>query len=436
MNKNGRPYGDVLKELQKNHDQDFNWKDGKTFSLVYHAGDEHTEFLKQAYATYFHQNGLNPGAFPSLKKYEAEVIKTASNLLGGGPGSDVCGTMTSGGSESIMMAVKSYRDEARVKRPEILHPEMILPTTSHPAFDKAAHYFGVKPIWVPVDENFKVDLHAVKNAINSNTILLVGAAPQYPHGVIDPIEKLAEIALEHKIGLHVDACVGGFILPFLKKCGEKIPPFDFSIKGVTSMSADLHKYGFAAKGASLVLYHTKELRRFQFFVSTEWPGGAFASPSMTGTRPAGSIAAAWATLESLGEEGYIRITKQILENVKKFQTGIVDAGFKIIGKPEATIFGFTHESVDIFAIGDQMEKKGWHIDKQQKPNCLHLMITPAHTPIISQFIADLKESLSIVQKNPELSQTGAAALYGMVAHIPDRSQISGFLLQYMDGRYE
>jgi sphinganine-1-phosphate aldolase len=432
LNLKSRPREEVLKDLEAMHAKDCDWRAGKTFSLVYHAGDEQTEFLKKAYSTYFHQNGLNPGAFPSLKKYESEVVSTACHLLGGAD--HACGTMTSGGSESIMMAIKTYRDWARATK-GITAPEMIIPTTAHPAFDKAAHYFQVKPIFIDVDQDFRVNVEKVKAAINPNTILLMGSAPQYPHGVLDPIEALAKLALENGIGLHVDACVGGFILPFLKKLGEDIPSFDFSVKGVTSISADLHKYGFAAKGASLILYHAKDLRRFQFFVSTEWPGGAFASPSMTGTRPAGSIAAAWATLQAYGEEGYLSVAKEIMENTRRIQVGVRELGFQVVGNPISSIFGFSHPTLDVYAIGDQMEKRGWHIDKQQKPNCLHLMVTPAHTGVIELFLSDLEDSVETVRTHPELSGQGAAALYGMMAHIPDRSQITGFLYQYMDERY-
>ena len=430
----GRAREEVLRELESLHAQDTDWHSGKTWSLVYHAGDEQTEFLKKAYSTYFHANGLNPGAFPSLKKFEAEVVSMGCDVLGGSNAPDACGTMTSGGSESIMMAIKTYRDWARATK-GITNPEFVLPRSAHPAFDKALHYFSVKPVWVELDADFRVNSAAVAAAITPNTIALLGSAPQYPHGVVDPITELAALAEKHGIGMHVDACVGGFLLPFLRKLGEKVPPFGFEVSGVTSISADLHKYGFAAKGASLILYRSKELRRFQFFVSTEWPGGAFASPTMTGTRPAGSIAAAWATFQAYGEEGYLNLGREILANTRKLQAGLRALGFVILGEPVASIYAFTHPKADVYAVAGQMEKHGWYMDKQQKPEALHMMVTPAHTSIIDQFLRQIGEALRTVQAHPELSGEGTAALYGMMAHIPDRSQITGFLYQYMDERY-
>ncbi|MBC7386078.1 MAG: aspartate aminotransferase family protein [Cryobacterium sp.] len=431
--KKGTSRTTILEGLQTSHDSDTNWHDGRTFSLVYHASDEHTEFLKKAYSIYFHQNGLNPSAFPSLKRFEAEVVSISANLLGGGE--SAAGTMTSGGTESILMAIKTYRDWARVVKPEIMKPEMIVPSSIHPAFDKAAHYFDVKLIKAPLRKDFRVDLSAVEKLITANTILLVGSAPQYPHGVIDPIPELAGMAKSRGIGMHVDACVGGFILPFLKMLGYPIPPFDLSVDGVTSMSADLHKYGFASKGASIVLYKDKELRRHQFFVLSEWAGGAFASPSMPGTRPAGAIAAAWATLQAFGEDGYLEIAKTCMENTKRLQEGVKALGYSIVGQPEMSIFGFQAESLDVYAVADQMQLKGWYIDRQQKPTCLHLMVTPAHTQQIDVFLQDLKEATERVRTHPELSTEGMAAMYGMMAKVPDASMVNPFLYQYMDERY-
>lgn len=432
--KKGTPREQILKALESYHDLDTRWHDGKTWSLVYHASDEHTEFLKKAYSIYFHQNGLNPSAFPSLKKYEAEVVSIAADLLGGGdPG--VCGTMTSGGTESILMATKTYRDWARAAKPHIKVPEMIVPESIHPAFDKAAMYLDVKLVKAPLTADFRVDVDAVRKLINANTIFIVGSAPQYPQGVIDPIHELGKLALEKGIGLHVDACVGGFILPFLKKLGYPVRDFDFSVPGVTSMSADLHKYGFTAKGASIVLYRNKEIRRHQFFVLSEWSGGAFASPSMPGTRPAGSIAAAWGTLMAFGEEGYLQIAKTCMDNARKIQDGLITLGFSIVGRPDATIFGFKHDTLDVYAVADQMQARGWYIDRQQKPTCLHLMVTPAHTAIIPQFLKDMKECVEYVKSHPETSTQGMAAMYGMMAKVPDPSMVDQYLYQYMDERY-
>ncbi len=432
--KTGTSYGQVFEQLEKAHSGDTRWSDGRVFSLVYHAGDEHTEFLKKVYTLYFHENGLNPGAFPSLKKYEAEVCSMVAHLF---QGETAAGTMTSGGSESIMMAVKTYRDWAFATK-GIKTPEVIMPSTVHPAFDKAAHYFGVKAIKVPIDQHQRADLVATKAAINENTILIVGSAPQYPHGVMDPIEGLAALAKAHGCGMHVDACVGGFMLPFLKANGQDIPAFDFSVPGVTSISADLHKYGFAAKGASIVLYRDQDLRRYQFFVSKDWPGGMFASPSMTGTRPGGSIAAAWATLNYFGLEGYKKLYGELFSTTQKFQKGVTELGFKIVGNPIGTLFAFESGSTgaSIFVIADLLEKKGWYVDRQMNPDSIHLTVTPAHAAAFERYVADLKEARDYAKDHPELAKEGMAAMYGMCATIPDPTMVHQFLYQYMDQRYE
>ena len=431
--KTGTDRKKVLSKLEENRAGDSKWHEGRTFSLVYHESDEHTEFLKKAYTTYFHENGLNPGAFPSIRKYEAEVVSMAAHLLGGGE--KAAGSMTSGGSESVMMAVKAHRDWAFSTK-GIREPEMIFAVTAHPAFDKAAHYFGVKPEKVPVDSNQRMELSAVKAALTPNTILIVGSAPQYPHGVMDPILDLASLAKANGVGMHVDACVGGFMLPFLRKLGRDIPPFDFTVDGVTSISADLHKYGFTAKGASVILFRDKELRRFQFFISKDWPGGLFASPSVTGTRPAGSIAAAWATLNALGEEGYLELYSRLMKTVDAYRSGIEAIGFKMVGNPVGTLFAYTSNDVNMHVIADLMAAKGWFLDRQMNPDSIHLTITPANEPALSQYLADLKGAYDTARAHPELAGEGMAAMYGMVAKIPDPTMVHQFLYQYMDQRYE
>jgi glutamate/tyrosine decarboxylase-like PLP-dependent enzyme len=422
----------ILEEMDDLHEGDANWKDGRTWSLVYYAGDEHTEFLKSAYTKYFSENGLSPLAFPSIKKFETETISMTTAMLGGDD--EATGSMTCGGTESILMAVKMHRQWFRAEHPEITRPEMILPESSHPAFQKAAHYFDVIPVRIPVRGDFRADLEATKAAINENTILIVGSAPSYPYGVIDSIPELAAMASERGIGCHVDACLGGFLLPFAKKAGYPIPEFDFKVPGVTSISADIHKYGFSAKGASTVLYRNRELRRHQFFVFSDWCGGIYASPTMTGTRPAGSIAAAWATLKAIGEEGYIKNARQIMETSKKLQEGIGSIpGIKIVGEPEMSVFAFTSDEIDMFAVGDAMDERGWHLDRQPNPNALHIMVALAHEAVADDFISDLEASVEQVRANPSASSEGSAPMYGMVATAPDRGMIKDFVLEAMDG---
>ncbi len=430
----GIPREEILKTMEELHKDDANWKEGRTWSLVYYAGEEHTKFLKSAYTQFFSENGLSPLAFPSLKKFEKEVVFMTVDMLGGDD--DVTGSMTSGGTESILMAVKTHRNWFRAIRPEISKPEMILPESSHPAFEKAAHYFDVRPVRTPVTDDFRADVGAASAAINDNTIMMVGSAPSYPYGVIDPIAEMASIAQERGIGFHVDACLGGFLLPFVKKLGYPIPDFDFGVPGVTSMSADIHKYGFAAKGASTVLYRNAELRRHQFFVFADWCGGVYASPTMAGTRPAGAIAAAWAALNAIGEDGYLHNAEQMMQTTKMLIDGVnAIPGLHVLGKPDMSVFAFSSDEVDMFAVGDAMDTRGWHLDRQPTPPALHMMITLAHEHVVDEFLADLGASVEYVRANPSAVSEGSAPMYGMMATAPDRGMVRDFVLEAMDGLF-
>ncbi len=431
----GIPKDELLSRMESMRNMDADWRSGKTWSLVYYAGEDHTGFLKKAHNMFFSENGLSPLAFPSLKTFENEVIAMTSGMLGGDE--NVFGTMTSGGTESILMAMKAYRQWARKTMPSVKEPEVLLPVTAHPAFEKAAHYFDLKTVHSPVGNDFKADVNATRELVSDNTIVMVGSAPAYPHGVIDPITELAAIAKQKEIGFHVDSCLGGFMLPWLNKLGYPITPFDFSVPGVTSISADVHKYGYAAKGASVVLYRSKELRRHQFFVYSDWPGGIYASPSMTGTRAGGSIAAAWAALNSIGEEGYMRLAESAMKTAKAVMEGIGGIkGLYILGKPDMSVFSFASDTFDIFALGDAMDRRGWHLDRQQFPSSLHMMVTAAHEKVAEPFISDLRESVEEVITNPKASAEGTAAMYGMAASLPDRKAVDGFVLDLMDEIFE
>jgi len=288
----------------------------------------------------------------------------------------------------------------------------------------------------PVGPDFRVEVEAVERLINENTIFLLGSAPSYPQGVVDPIQGLGELAQARGLGLHVDACLGGFLLPFLPKLGYPIPQFDFRVKGVTSISADLHKYGFAAKGASTILYRDEALRQHQFFAHTDWPGGLFASTTMLGTRPGGAIAAAWAALHTLGEEGYLRMAKGIMQTTRALQEGIGRiADLRILGRPDMSVFAFTAEKTNLLAVADAMELRGWHIDRQQHPSSIHLMITPAHQDIVPAYLHDLQECTSYVSAHPELATQGSAAMYGMLAQIPEGGMVRELILQHLGGMY-
>ena len=426
---------EVLGHMNDLRSNDADWHSGQTWSLVYHAGDEHSAFLKEAHGTFFSENALNPIAFPSLRRFEAEVVRMTATMLNGDD--NVVGTMSSGGSESILMAVKTYRDRARDLHPEIKRPEMVLPLTAHAAFLKAGHYFGVEPVLVRLADDLRVDLSAMRTAISPNTILIVGSAPNYPHGIIDPIEELGEIALKRDLGFHVDACLGGFLLPWVEQLGYPIPRFDFRVPGVTSMSADVHKYGFAAKGASTVLYRVASLRRYQFHVATGWPGGIYASPSMAGTRPGGPIAAAWAALKRIGRDGYLEKAKGIMETTGRLIEGINSIpGLRVLGNPPASVFAFASDEVDIYAVGDALDQRGWHMDRQIKPASLHLMITPVHAGLEDRFLEDLAAAVEEVRANPEASQAGQAAMYGMMTTLPDQGMVDEIVLQMLDSLYQ
>jgi glutamate/tyrosine decarboxylase-like PLP-dependent enzyme len=408
--------------------QDADWRGGKIFSLVYFAGDDVAEVIKDAYREAIYTNALGPGAFKSLKMLESEVIAMTADLLGL---PEACGNMTSGGTESILMAVKTARDWALAEK-GVTAPEMVLPVTAHPAFDKSAQYLGVKIVQVPLREDLRADVDAARAAITPNTVLVVGSAPNYPFGTIDPITELAAVAAERGVPCHVDACLGGFLLPFLAKLGYRVPAWDFSVPGVASISADLHKYGFAARGASAVLYRDRAYRKHQFFTKSDWPGGLYGSPTMAGSRPGGAIAASWAVLKYLGEEGYSRLAKVMMETARAMQVGISSIdGLHVLGKPDMTVFAFASDTLDIHAIGDALDALGWHPDRQQSPPSLHLMVTPAHEHIVQPFLADLRKAVSGATGAPSV-RSETAAIYGMVEKLPDKSVVSSVIVDFID----
>ncbi len=430
----GRSRQAVLEAMKAFGKNDPDYKKGKTWSLVYYLGEEYSRFLNDASQMYASSNGLNPMAFQSLKRFETEVVRMTADLLNGDD--EVVGIMTSGGTESCLLAVKTYRDMARKKG--IKRPEMILPESAHVAWEKGAEYFNVKAIHVPLDKGYRMDVDKVKKAITRRTVMILGSAPGYPHGVVDPIEELGALALERNIPLHVDACVGGYLLPFVEQLGYPVPKFDFRVEGVTSISADTHKYGYSAKGASTILYRNMDILEHQMFVFTEWPGGIFASPGLLGTRPGGNIAAAWAAMQAMGKNGYLENAKKIMDTTRELIKGIeAIEGLEIVGKPDMSLVAYRSSSkkISIYALGDQMEKKGWHIDRQQKPECLHAMVTPLHQEVMTQYLDDLKQSLEYVKANPKLSLQGGAATYGMVSKVPFRGMVKKNVLKMMRDMY-
>lgn len=419
----GRPHDDILADLRQLAAGDPDYAGGRVWSLVYYLGEEHTRFLQQAYGSFFSANGLNPTAFKSLKRLETEVIEITASLLHG-PDTTV-GVVTSGGTESCLLAVKTYRDHARATR-GVTRPEMVLPVTAHVAWGKGAEYFGVKPVYAPLGPDLRVDVRAVRRRMNRNTVMILGSAPDYPHGMIDPIDELGALGQRRRVPVHVDACVGGYLLPFIEKLGHPLPRWDYRVPGVTSISADTHKYGFAAKGASTITYRSLDLLEHQMYVDPDWPGGVFASPALLGTRPGGAYAAAWAALQALGEDGYLDLTARILDATWALRRGIADIeGIEILGDPRASLLAYrsTDPDLDIFAVGDQLEARGWHVDRVQRPDALHAMVTPGHAAVVDDYLADLREAVAHVRRHPELSETGGAATYGMIAHVPLRGMV-------------
>jgi len=440
----GIPSDEIYRQLDELKQHDVNFADGRAWCLVYPLSEEQTTFVKEVYSRYMSENALNPMAFKSLQRMEHETVQMTAKLLNAD--SNVVGTLSSGGTESILLAVKTYRDKARssgfkinvFKKNDADMPEMIIPESAHIAFIKAAKYFDVKPVIAPLRADKTVDLLEVQKLINKNTILLVGSAPNYPYGTIDPIHELGQLAIKNKIGLHVDACVGGFILPFIRKAGYSIPDFDFSVPGVTSISADLHKYAYAAKGASVILYKDMSYLKHQFFVYANWVGGAFISPALLGTRSGGAIAAAWATLKHIGVEGYTNIAREVYGITQQLIKGVSSISeFEILGNPTSVLFSFSSKSdkVNIFAVGDYMTKKGWHFDRQQNPDSLHLSVMPIHAKSYAQFLSDLADAVAYVKDNENAAMEGTAPMYGMMSKMPLRGLVENELLKLLEQLY-
>lgn len=429
----GRSREELLQEMRALRSADVNWQDGRVFSLVFPAGEEALRLLKDAYTLYFSENALNPTAFPSLRRMETDVIGMSAALLGSR--GQVVGNMTSGGTESILMAVKTARDWAHAERPGLTAPEMILPLSAHPAFDKAGHYFGVRAVHTPLTLGFQADVAAMRTAITPNTILLVGSAPSYPQGIVDPIPELAALAQEHGLLCHVDACVGGFMLPFVRRLGYPVPEFDFTVPGVTSLSADLHKYGYAAKGASIILYRDAALRRHQLFAYTDWPGGIYASPTMGGTRPGGAIAAAWAILNYLGEDGYLKLAGEVMAATRRIQEGVAAiGGLEVLGRPAMSVMALGSSKVNVYEVGDEMGLRGWHLDRQQFPPSLHLTVNPAHVCRTDDFLHDLQGAVRAARRLTPRRLAGSAAV--RAANLASRALPAPLVSRLMAGASE
>ena len=415
------------------------WRDGYASGAVYHGDPGHMAFLSQVYARQSQSNPLHPDLWPSATKFEAEVVAMTAAMLGSShvpADTPVSGTVTSGGTESILLAMKAYRDFAREHR-GIAAPEIVAPVTAHAAFDKAARFFDMPLVRVPVDDGFRADLDALDAAVTDQTAVVVGSAPTFPHGVIDPIPEIAALAAERGVACHVDACLGGFILPWAERLGYPVPPFDFRLPGVTSMSADTHKYGYAAKGSSVVLYRGRELRQSQYYTVTDWPGGLYLSPTLAGSRPGALSATCWAAMVSIGEDGYLQAAQRILETGARIRDGVAAIpGLRVLGDPLwVTAFGTTG-GLDVYQVMENMSRRGWSLNGLQRPAAVHIAVTLRHTlpGVADRFLTDLAGSVQEVRANPGVS-TGMAPVYGMAATLPAEA-VRELLTGYLDLLFE
>jgi glutamate/tyrosine decarboxylase-like PLP-dependent enzyme len=414
----------IFQQIEEMTKQDVDWRAGRAWSLVYYINEQHMELIQKAHSRLFNENYINPFAFKSLQQMEHEVVQMTADMLNAEEGA--VGNMTSGGTESIFLAVYTYWERAKKIKSGIKKPEIVAPVSIHPAFDKACHIMNIKLQKAPVGKDLRVDVQAMQKLINKNTIFLAASAPGYPHAIIDPIEEISVLARRYKLPFHVDGCLGGFMLPWVEKLGFDIPKWDFRLPGVTSISADMHKFGYGAKGSSILVYRNMHYMKYQFFITTEWSGGIYVTPSFLGTRPPGPIAAAWAAINSLGEAGYLKVARANMEAKKKLEAALQSIpAIEILGQPPINILAFTtkNNKPDIFVVADYLEKIGWTVDRLQKPSAIHLIILPQNIPVIDTYIEDLKAAITWAKAHPEKTAEGNAALYGLMAKIPFRGMV-------------
>ncbi len=390
--------------------RDVRWREGRAFSLAYNAGPDALAVAEEAYRRFSGENALNTDAFPSLKRIQAEVVAMAGVWLGATPQS--AGFMTSGGTESILMAVKAARDRLLALR-GIRNPNMVLPTSAHAAFAKAGAYFGVEVRRVAVQPDWRANVAAMRDVTDENTVLIVGSAPQYPQGVIDDIVGIAKIAIDFDINCHVDACMGGVTLAYLARLGENIAPWNLQVPGVSSISVDLHKFGYTSKGASVIIYATKHLRSFQGFITDDWLGGFYGSSGVLGTKSGGSMASAWAVMHFLGDDGYLRLTRQAREATLQLADFVRESQDLVLrAEPESTLLCFgarDPSALNVFAVADELSKRGWYVDRQTPPDSLHCTVNAIHHDKIDWFTNDLHECVAIALGQ---QSSGSVGTYG------------------------
>lgn len=414
----------------------YDWKSGKVSGAVYRVDTDLLQLMGDIYSIASYTNPLHPDIFPGICKMEAEVVKIACNLFHGDEES--CGTMTSGGTESILLACKTYREYARQVK-GIKKPEMVIPVTAHSAFDKAAQYLKIRVRIVPVNpHSYTASIKSMERAITRNTIMLVGSTPNFPYGTMDNIEAISQLGIKYNIPVHVDACLGGFLLCFMPNAGFSVPPFDFSLPGVTSISADTHKYGYAPKGSSIILYRNRKLRHHQYTITTDWPGGIYGSPTVSGSRAGGIIASCWATLMYFGYNEYLESTKKIIETTKYIEQSLRKMdGIFIFGTPATSVIALGSSNFHIYKLSKALNLKGWNLNPLQFPCGVHLCVTYVHTQpgVADQFLSDVRTELSTILKNPETPVEGKLAIYGMSQSISDRSIVGDFAKFFLDSMY-
>jgi sphinganine-1-phosphate aldolase len=437
----------VREELKKLEEMKHTrWEDGRVSGAVYHGGDELSDLQSEAFRKFGVSNPIHPDVFPAVRKMEAEVVAMTLSLFNA-PDTGA-GVTTSGGTESILMAVLAARQKAYHER-GVREPEMILPETAHTAFRKAGEYFKIKTHLVPCPHpSYRVSTSQVSRLINSNTILLVGSAPNFPHGIVDDIPALSRLAVSKKLPLHVDCCLGSFIIPFLSRAGFDAPDFDFRVPGVTSISVDTHKYGFAPKGNSCVIYRSAALRKYQYYICPDWSGGVYASPNIAGSRPGALIAGCWASLMNMGESGYIDTCHKIVGAAKRIEDTIRDSpklrnSIQVIGKPMVSVVAFRApvdakndgDRVDIYSVADGMSAKGWHLNALQDPPAIHVAVTLPIVAAVDDLIGDLEEVVESVKGQASDNKGDAAALYGVAGALPDKSIVGSLAEGFLDCLY-
>lgn len=443
----GRPRDEVLAEVAAMAGrEDAPYHEGRISGSVYMGDEEHYAFLNEVFGHFSHANVLQRDMYPSATKFEGEIIAMTADLLHGGAAvgpdgeSTVCGVLTSGGTESLMNPLLVYREWGRDRG--IVRPNVVMPVTAHPALDKGGHYFGIEMRKAPVTGEFVADVAAMADLIDADTVALVGSAGSYPHGVVDPIEELGELALGRGVNLHVDGCLGGFVLAFGEELGVPVPTFDFRVPGVTSISADTHKYGFSLKGSSVLLYRTPDLRRRQYFVVPDWPGGLYTSPGMSGSRSGGIIAAAWAALVALGREGYRAIAADIFRTAAELVEVIGrHPELRVLGRPWFNV-AFSHvvgpdgrPEADIFHVNDLMAERGWRLNGLQMPPALHFCVTRPNTEpgVVDRFAADLAAAVATArERTSEGSVPRSGAVYGGGGVEVPRDQVAAGIVGYLD----